>query len=927
MAAAAVTELQQKLPMVRGARRGVSDAQYFSSTTKNETLLKQLDSDSMSLKLEAMKKIIAHISKGRDVSEFLPAVVKNVVSQSLELKKLVYLYLIHYAEDRDEVLLSIAHFQKDMTDKSQHIRALSLRVLSSIRLPIIVQIVLLAIRKCVSDSSPWVRKAAALAVPKMYRLNRDEKPQLIGIIDTLLGDSSALVLGAAAHAFNETCPERTDLLHKHYRKIVGCLLDIDEWGQVAVLDTLLRYARTQFLSPFQEGYKKKVLFYGGGSDSEESTAESDDFVEYDMDPDHRLLLKSVLPLLQSQNHAVVMSVASLYFHLAPPQEFTGKIARALLRVAKSSREKQYVALLAVHSMASKLPGVFRPFFKEFFATTADPSFVFMLKIDILALLADSSNVSSILREFKVYAGNSEERLLVHTVRALGRVAFYNSDVADTCLAMLTELTTHTNSVVVAESVVIMRHLLQKTNAAKGKTVARLCRLLSTMKSPVARSSIVWLVGEYAGIHPVTLTAPDTFRTLVRDFVKEEEVVKQQILILGVKLLLHNYEDPEIPVRIKGLFAHAMRLARYDESYNLRDRARMIQAIMDPENEDVAAISRRASEIFAIMKKDPDFRDPGQGRSKFKVGSLSHVANHSVPGYIPLPDFPKAQPDPDARNVRAPSPSESTDTETSSSSSFYSSTEESGSDESDSSDASSSDDDRRQRHTDSSDETESDESETESSSESSEEVPPPRRRRAEPAKQEKKKDEKPAHVSPRQTKQPASPKHVDPVPTTKKAKAKEIAKADLLEFMADSEGADNEPTPPPAPSAEPEVAAAPREPEVDMEGWRTCLTVEGKMRVDVRHGKEVEEEGAVMTETTLRFTNLSEEEIGDLTLDEESADTRIVPFDRIASLGSGESTIAKLTVEYPEPDEDGDIDPVTVCLMSTAGTLALTIPHP
>ncbi|KAI6668975.1 hypothetical protein NL676_003860 [Syzygium grande] len=42
-------------------------------------------------------------------------VVKNVASQSLEVKKLVYLYLLHYAEKRpNEALLSINCFQRDL---------------------------------------------------------------------------------------------------------------------------------------------------------------------------------------------------------------------------------------------------------------------------------------------------------------------------------------------------------------------------------------------------------------------------------------------------------------------------------------------------------------------------------------------------------------------------------------------------------------------------------------------------------------------------------------------------------------------------------------------------------------------------------------------------------------------------------------------
>ena len=46
-----------------------------------------------SLKLEAMKRIIGMLARGRDVGDLFPAVVKNVVSKNIEIKKLVYVYL------------------------------------------------------------------------------------------------------------------------------------------------------------------------------------------------------------------------------------------------------------------------------------------------------------------------------------------------------------------------------------------------------------------------------------------------------------------------------------------------------------------------------------------------------------------------------------------------------------------------------------------------------------------------------------------------------------------------------------------------------------------------------------------------------------------------------------------------------------------
>lgn len=60
-----------------------------------------------------------------------------------------------------------------------------------------------------------------------------------------------LVAGSVVMAFEEVCPERIDLIHKNYRKLCNLLIDVEEWGQVVIINMLTRYARTQFLSPNQ----------------------------------------------------------------------------------------------------------------------------------------------------------------------------------------------------------------------------------------------------------------------------------------------------------------------------------------------------------------------------------------------------------------------------------------------------------------------------------------------------------------------------------------------------------------------------------------------------------------------------------------------------------------------------------------------------
>ncbi len=61
-----------------------------------------------------------------------------------------------------------------------------------------------------------------------------------------------LVAGSVVMAFLTVCPDRIDLIHKNYRKLCNLLVDVDEWGQVMIINLLTRYARSQFLDPNKE---------------------------------------------------------------------------------------------------------------------------------------------------------------------------------------------------------------------------------------------------------------------------------------------------------------------------------------------------------------------------------------------------------------------------------------------------------------------------------------------------------------------------------------------------------------------------------------------------------------------------------------------------------------------------------------------------
>ncbi|KAK3555908.1 hypothetical protein QTP86_029779 [Hemibagrus guttatus] len=608
----------------------------------NEDLKEMLESSKESNKLEAMKRVVGLIAKGKNASELFPAVVKNVASKNLELKKLVYVYLVRYAEEQQDLaLLSISTFQRALKDPNQLIRASALRVLSSIRVPIIVPIMMLAIKEAASDLSPYVRKTAAHAIQKLYSLDPDQKEHLIEVIEKLLKDKSTLVAGSVVVAFEEVCPERIDLIHKNYRKLCNLLIDVEEWGQVVIINMLTRYARTQFLSPWREDgafdENSEKAFYDSDEEKRDGVTQTKPYV---MDPDHRLLLRNIKPLLQSRNTAVVMAVAQLYWHLAPKHELN-IISKSLVRLLRSHREVQYIVLQNIATMSIQRKGMFEVFLKSFYVRSTDPTHIKTLKLEILTNLANEANISTILRELQTYVKSQDKEFAAATIQAIGRCATNISEITDTCLNGLVLLLSSQNETVVAESVVVIKKLLQTQPLQHSDIIKHMAQLFDSITVPMARASILWLTGEYC--EHVPKISPDLLRKVAKTFTNEEDIVKMQAVNLAAKLYLTNSKQTKLLVQ------YILNLGKYDQNYDIRDRTRFIRQLIVP-SEKSGALSKYARRILLAAKPAPVLQSAFKDRDRFQLGTLSHTLNSKATGYLELSDWPAVAPDQSVRNV-------------------------------------------------------------------------------------------------------------------------------------------------------------------------------------------------------------------------------------------------------------------------------------
>lgn len=598
----------------------------------------------------------------------------------------MYNYLLHHAElDPDTALLSINTIQKSLSDSNARIRAMALKTMSGIQVPVISQIVSLAIKKGISDLSPLVRKAAALACVKCVRLDASTRPQIEEYLAQLLADKQYYVAGAAVQAFMEVCPERIDLIHPVYRRLCRMCVDMDEWGQIALTKMMNSYARkcfprrTKRIKRSQTREEKARVFYEEPDAPYEDDKNDDDYEDVDVVvPDLELFLTSIKPLLHSRNSAVLLAVTKSYLILAPTTHLPLAID-PLIALLRSPQDIQEVALANIVQVCLRDPQLFVPHIRHFLLRSTDAAPKWKLKLEVLTLtfpLVGKEMQTLVLAELEHFSRSHDAELVRESVKAIGRCAHGSSPVVSRrCLALLLRQIHSPDQHLVGEAIEVVRQLIQRNpEEHRRTTVVRLAKNLDSLTSAKARASVIWLIGEYAAPDGEQGVAVDVLRILVKEYKSEaSQEVKGQILLLGARCYLHwlnvknsgkadegqdgtkmngsgaeNGEDhgdgSQKSPPIEALYTYLLHsLARYTPSYDLRDRARLYRALLtNNSSTDLASL------LLLAPKPVPQAPSPSEKRKDLVLGSASLVVGEKIKRCDSESDWVKEGEEPDPK---------------------------------------------------------------------------------------------------------------------------------------------------------------------------------------------------------------------------------------------------------------------------------------
>ncbi|KAL2902650.1 Beta-adaptin-like protein C [Bienertia sinuspersici] len=532
------------------------DSKYFSTTKKGEIpeLKEELNSQYKDKRKDAVKKVIAAMTVGKDVSSLFTDVVNCMQTENLELKKLVYLYLINYAKSQpDLAILAVNTFVKDSQDPNPLIRALAVRTMGCIRVDKITEYLCDPLQRCLKDDDPYVRKTAAICVAKLFDINAElvEDRGFLDSLKDLISDNNPMVVANAVAALAEIQENSAkpifEITSATLAKLLTALNECTEWGQVFILDALSRYKAAD-------------------------AREAENIVE------------RVTPRLQHANCAVVLSAVKMILQQMElitstdiVRNLCKKMAPPLVTLLSAEPEIQYVALRNINLIVQKRPTILAHEIKVFFCKYNDPIYVKMEKLEIMIKLASDRNIDQVLLEFKEYATEVDVDFVRKAVRAIGRCAIKLERAAERCISVLLELIKIKVNYVVQEAIIVIKDIFRRYPNTYESIIATLCESLDTLDEPEAKASMIWIIGEYAERID---NADELLESFLESFPEEPPQVQLQLLTATVKLFLKKpTEGPQ--QMIQAVLNNA---TVETDNPDLRDRAYIYWRLLstDPE---------------------------------------------------------------------------------------------------------------------------------------------------------------------------------------------------------------------------------------------------------------------------------------------------------------------------------------------------------
>lgn len=385
-------------------------------------------------KKDIIKRVIAYMTLGVDVSKLFHEMVKASYINDIVTKKMVYMYIVNYAEESESPFVVVSTFMNDLKNDNPKIRGLALKNLCSMKFKGVYEYYSKALYDCLKDSHPYVRKTAVVSLLKVYKLN----PKLISdkdieLLYEMIKDTDPMVVTNVLYVLNEILKDEGGiaLSKKMVNHLLNYVLDYNVWGQNIILQLISKY------KPTDEKFLFDIL----------NTLEEKNFLKHSCT-------------------AIVLATCNIFIKYTRELEIYNDVLRrikdpllTLVSSAESNKnfELCYVILSHIHIIIKQ--GGIEPFIthhKRFYINVDEPFYIKKTKLDILVLLCDVNNYTDIVLELEEYVNDVNLQFAKIAIDAIGEVAMNVDKSLNSIIALLKKFVTRNSDYVVSQTLSVLK---------------------------------------------------------------------------------------------------------------------------------------------------------------------------------------------------------------------------------------------------------------------------------------------------------------------------------------------------------------------------------------------------------------------------------------------------------------------------------------
>jgi len=498
---------------------------YFTESKKGEvnelrTLLRNFATErDPKRKREIIKKVIAYMTLGIDVSRLFTEMMLAIETRDLVIKKMVYLYLCNYAVTHPDLAQMCTNtLQKDCGNEDPMVRGLALRSLCSLNLPQMVEYIGEPLRKSLQDHHAYVRKTGVMGILKLFYLDMEafQECNFTNILYDMLRDVDPTVVANVIRVLNEVMSKtenggmainRAIMLH-----LLNRIHEFTEFDLVCVLELVPRYIPANA----DEGYQ---------------------------------IMNLLDPVLRSSSSATVLATVRAFLSMvdsigSTPEEVQEIKVQIISRVkaplvtlvASGSNETCYVLLKQVEALVQLCPGSFDDEYRQFYTRFSEPTNVKYLKLEILPLLANPDTAPDIVAELAETVNHNNMHLSRLAIQSMAKIACRNTGgpgAAESIAQRLVDFLDLNVQHIQSEAATGLTLMVRTHPDLKPVCCNSLARTLRYVDEGEGKASIIWLLGECCDL---VQDAPYALEKLIDDYDNLKDVrVKQNLLNATMKI--------------------------------------------------------------------------------------------------------------------------------------------------------------------------------------------------------------------------------------------------------------------------------------------------------------------------------------------------------------------------------------------------------